>query len=291
MIGACLSVLLCCGLFAQGLAGQSESGFSTVLWLHGGPPRNDDFFATVKSLGFSAVSVSGGEDPALPGKHGLRYYHDQIMGKGVLELRQQQWEASLHAYEKSRHRDALQRPACLSSAETMTDMVRLLAERLEQTLSHQPIAVSLADEMSVTRHANPLDFCFAPPSLRSFRQFVAAKYGDIASLNLAWETEFDSYEQLHPYTTDEMRERAGLLRGLPHNLRPWADHRAFMDAELAKLVRILLQQIRRHSDDLPCGLTGVQPPSAFGGHDYQRLLPHLDFYEVYDIGGARDLVV
>jgi hypothetical protein len=33
----------------------------------------------------------------------------------------------------------------------------------------------------------------------------------------------------------------------------------------------------------------VQPPSAFGGHDYAQLLPGLSFAEVYDVGAAREL--
>ena len=37
--------------------------------------------------------------------------------------------------------------------------------------------------------------------------------------------------------------------------------------------------------------TGIQPPSAYGGHDYRRLLPVQSFYEAYDIGGARDLAM
>ena len=64
-----------------------HDGFEVILWLHGGPPRDRRFFEAVKQLGCTAVSVSGDADPALPGRHGLGLYRDQICGKGILELR------------------------------------------------------------------------------------------------------------------------------------------------------------------------------------------------------------
>ena len=63
----------------------------TILWLHGGPIRDADFFAAVTELGFTAVSVSTGEDPSVPAANGLGFYLDQAVGKGVLELRDEQW--------------------------------------------------------------------------------------------------------------------------------------------------------------------------------------------------------
>src|SRR6185503_15632367 len=73
------------------------------------------------------------------------------------------------------------------------------------------------------------------------------------------------------------------------NLRPWAEHREFMDRQLADLVGALQRDVVARAPGLACGLTGLQPPSAYGGHDYARLLPAMTCFEAYDIGGARDL--
>ena len=52
-----------------------REGFQKILWLHGTAVQDEEFFTTVKLLGFNAVDVSGGGDPSLPGQHGLAFYH------------------------------------------------------------------------------------------------------------------------------------------------------------------------------------------------------------------------
>ncbi|MEE2887988.1 MAG: alpha-amylase family protein [Planctomycetota bacterium] len=266
-------------------------GFESILWLHGGPPRDAAFFAAVKAAGYSAVSVSGGDDPTLPGAHGLGYYHDQLCGKGVLELRAAQYQPVVKAYSEARDDSTLVRPACLSESETLARLLGTAGKRLAATLPHRPWAISLGDEISVTSHANPLDLCFAPASLVGFRRFVTARYRTIQELNVRWGTDFASFGRVRPFTADRIRRRELVGGRLPQSLEPWATHREFMDREFAQVIGALVKVAGRHEDAPPIGLTGVQQPSAYGGHDYARVLPLCSFYEVYDIGGARDLAM
>jgi hypothetical protein len=281
-------VLLTAGLAASVLPQAPEAGFERVLWLHGGPPRDDRFFAMVKELGFTAVSVSGDEDPAVPGRHGLRFYRDQIAGKGILELREAEWAKVRDGYLAARDPVVLVRPAVLADQAAVDSLLAVIGRNLDAALGHQPIWISLGDEISVTRHCNPLDLCFAGPSLLAFREFLRSKHENLAALNRAWGISHPSFEAVRPWTADQIRARELGTASLPRNLRPWAEHREFMDAELARVVTRGLEAVRERSK-VPCGLTGLQPPSAYGGHDYARLLPNLTFYESYDIGGARDL--
>ena len=272
-------------------AQASREGFQKILWLHGTAVQDEEFFTTVKLLGFNAVDVSGGDDPALPGQHGLAFYHDQICGKGILELRDEQIGPLVDAYTRDREDSILTRPVCLSSTDTLLQLSELLSGRLRSSAQREPLAVSLGDEISVTRHANPLDLCFGPACLRSFRGFVRDRYGTIDRLNAAWTTDYASIDRVRPFTADAIRAREFDGVHLPDNLEPWALHREFMDRELARIVHRLVEQIEREAPSLPAGLTGIQQPSAYGGHDYRRLLPGLSFFEVYDIGGARDLAM
>ncbi|MHC5069970.1 MAG: hypothetical protein ACYTGO_05725 [Planctomycetota bacterium] len=272
-------------------AAERRAGFEVILWLHGGPRRDQGFFAAIRELGCTAVSVSADEDPALPGRHGMRFYRDQICGKGILELRARQFDPVRNAYELSRDRKDLVRPVCLSSLGTLAQLSSTLSDRLRPALAEDPLAVALGDEISVTRHANPLDLCFDKPSLAAFRTFMRARHRTIESLNESWNTRFESFETVLPFTADQIRARELGGPVLAANLRPWAAHREFMDRELARVVRRLVAQVSRHDRRLPCGLTGIPAPAAYGGHDYARLLPHLTFYEIYDQGGARDLAM
>lgn len=265
--------------------------FEAILWLHGGPPRDAAFFAAVQAAGYTAVSVSGGADPALPGTHGLRYYHDQLCGKGILELLGSQYEPVLKSYSQARDDSVLLRPSCLSRADTVAQLLDTAGKRLKKTLPHRPWAISLGDEISVTRHANPLDLCFAPASLEAFREFLIARYRTIDTLNGRWRTDFASFDSVRPFTADSIRRRELLTGRLPECLEPWAAHREFMDRELARVIGSLVKVVGSQEGAPPVGLTGIQQPSAYGGHDYARLLPLCSFYEVYDIGGARDLAM
>lgn len=270
---------------------RSAPGFEVILYLHGGPLRDGRFFRTIKSLGCTAVSLGAGEDPARPKKFGLGFYSDQICGKGVLELRARQFDPVRKAYEVRRDPKDLVRPACLSSIATLATLSGLLSDRLRPALEHGPLAVSLGDEVSVTRHASPLDLCFAKASLEEFRAFVRKRHGKIEKLNEVWNTRFRTFAEVLPMTADQIRARELDGPVLAQNLAPWAEHREFMDRELAGVVTRLVQQVARHDPGLPCGLTGLAAPAAYGGHDHGLLVPNLGFYEAYDSGGARDLAM
>ncbi len=279
------------GAAAQAPAVPEWTGFERILWLHGGPPRDAALFDTVRALGFTAVSVAAEEDASVPARHGLRFYRDQIAGKGVLELRDAEWLDCQKAYQEHRRRDALQRPACLASDAARAALDETTARRLAAVQAHGPIAVSLGDEISVTRRGNPLDFCFGEDCLRAFQRFAAAAHGDVDRINREWGTEFAALDQVRPLTTDEVRERALITGALPGGLAVWHDHLRFKEQQLAAAVARVAAMVDAALPGVPRGLTGMQPPAAFGGHDYRLLLPDATFYEVYDIGGARDLAM
>ncbi len=108
--------------------------------------------------------------------------------------------------------------------------------------------------------------------MQAFRAALARRYGRIDSLNAAWETSFADFTSVLPMTADQIRRRELGSAYLPDNLRPWAEHREFMDELLGKTVADLLRQFSAQAPGVASGLTGIQPPSAYGGHDYRRLL-------------------
>jgi hypothetical protein len=166
---------------------------------------------------------------------------------------------------------------------------RLCADRTAAVLSQRPLFVALADEASVTRHANPLDFCWSPKSLVAFRAFLHKRHRDLAALNRAWGTSFACWDDVLPMSTDQIRRRELGDALLPANLRPWSEHREFMDSVFAAAVAQITAQVRSHDASLPVGLTGMPAPAAFGGHDYAHL-PQMTLVEAYDQGGAPALL-
>ena len=195
--GGILALSLWCAAHAKGQT------FSKVLYLHGGPPANASTFAAIRAAGFDAVSVSGvGADFATPAASGLRFYRDQIVGKGVLELRDQEFEPIRTGYLERRRPDELIRPGCLTdpdvTVEVRTRMARELNRLSAAALGVPPLGIALADEPSLTSHINPLDLCFKATCLREFRRWLQARYGgSLDALNLAWKTDSLTLSLIH----------------------------------------------------------------------------------------------
>jgi hypothetical protein len=78
---------------------------------------------------------------------------------------------------------------------------------------------------------------------------------------------------------------------LPSNLAPFSDWLDFVDEGFAAAVHRLVRECEAAAPGVPAGLTGVQAPLAFGGHDYFRLLEGAKVVEAYDLGGAFDLAL
>lgn len=291
LAGAAAALLLAGGLVAQQAAAvATPPRFETILWLHGGPARDERFWAAVRALGFTAVSVTNGEDPAEPGRHGLRFYRDQCAGKGELEIREAEWRAWFDRYLAERDDALLARPSCLADPESLRRVLAKTTSAVQAALPHGPVMASLADEASATSHFNPLDGCATGTFRAAFRAELEQQFaGDVHALNRRWGTDYVDFAKVEPWSTAAMRTRALVDGGLPRNLAPWSDQLAFTDRLFCDLVDAALSLAKELAPDLPVGLTGMQPPAAFGGHDYQRLMRLQSAWEVYDIGGARAL--
>lgn len=288
-------VALALTLAACGLAqdGAPWRGFATFAWCPAGFEADAAALRVLRDLGVTGVALAVDQDSTAARQLGFRIWVDQLVGKGTLELRAEQFEPLRTAYERDRGLAALVRPSCLSEPAVQGQLVAraVAALGLLEAWRGSVAAISLGDEISTTRHVNPLDFSFSEAALGEFRTGLRARFRDVAELNRAWGSEFASFAEVLPYTADRIRAREfALLPELPRNLRPWAEHRSFMDDALARTTRSLAGLVRGRFP-APCGFTGLQPPAAYGGTDYAKLVPDLDLYEVYDIGGARALAM
>ena len=272
------------------LTAQELRPFEAILWRHGGPPLSKAYADALKRAGVTAVCVDNGEDPAPVAKLGIRFYVDHTAGKGTLHLRQKEFQELWETYRKERSSKALVRPEPLLSFDVRKKLHKLVEERVKQALPHRPLMFSLEDEISMTRHETPLDFCFHASSLKAFRTWLRGQYGKIDQLNQSWERNYTSFTEVLPPTTDEVRRREPVNLFWPRNLADWNDFRSFNDDVLVETIGQLASLSKKLAPDVPVGIEGAQPPSTFAGLDYYRLLQKIDFIEAYDIGGMRELV-
>lgn len=259
--------------------------FERILWCSD-PARGS---ALARRLGYSAVQLGRGGDPAPVLQAGLGYYLDQPIGKGLLELRDEQWQPVQQAYETTRDAAALRRPGCFL---TPGLLARATAEAAAEAVRVRGLGlrfVALADEPSATRHDAPLDTCRCEHCLQAFRTFLAARLGTIDAANAALGTHAASFEQLVPPSTDQVRRRELGDTALPTDLRAFGLWLEFVDGQYAQAVTTIAAAVQAAVPGVPVGLTGLGAPAAFGGNDQARYVPALTLLEPYPIGGAVEL--
>lgn len=268
------------------------TAFETVLWVPAERATDVEHLKAVRRAGFSAINLGPDGDPLPLLENGLGFYLDQPIGKGFLELRDRDWEPLQKDYERTRDASKLVRPQCLRDQKLLVELGARAASataRMQTAAGSALRFVAIADEASSTRHGNPLDVCRCERCLGLFREFAVQRYATVEAANEAWGTQFASFAAVEPLSTDQVRRRelGGVV--LPENLVPFADWLDFVDEGFRLAVQHVTEQVRSAASDIPCGLTGLHAPFAFGGHDYARLLPGMTLVEPYDQGGAVDL--
>ena len=184
-----------------------------------------------------------------------------------------------------------------------------------RTATTQPLAYDIRDELSTTISANPFDYDFNPIALAQFRDWLKTQYADLAALNAEWETQFASWDEVKPFTTDQIKNRMASGDALPRGKPDWqAVQRLKFDPAEARAGSpragtsrpgaisaptwtsrwparwtICARPRARVDPRTPVGIEGTQMPHAFGGYDLWRLSQVLDWVEPYDIGNAREI--
>ncbi len=205
-------------------------------------------------------------------------YWDWSSAKPVLR---KQYET----FARERDRRVFVHTPCVNNPEVAEEMSRRTAEILEglRPARHLSLLYDLRDEPSITSFLLAGDSCFCEHCLARMREWLKESYGSLAALNGEWETEFASWDEVEPITTQEALARREQGRW---NFAPWHDHRAFMNETFARVCQEQAGVIRKHDSEAVVGLGGTQCPWTFGGYDFSKLVPVLDWVEAYDFGGS-----
>jgi hypothetical protein len=296
--------------------------YRAIMWVGDTAYKKPDklplFFQRLREMGINTAMAygDGNLEPLLDQK--FPYYVENMVNKGLCL----KWNSNVRDWDKfvtgwvkeGRPESALARDYCLDAAEWRGWARGELQRLVRKNREHEPLAYDLRDELSTTISANPFDYDFNPVALARFRDWLKTQYSDVAALNAEWETHFNSWEEIKPFTTDQIKNRMAsgdaIPRGKPDwqqlqalkfdaaaagrapthwNFSPWADFRTYMDLSLARTLNELRQAAHELDPRTPVGIEGTQMPHAFGGYDLWRLSQAVDWVEPYDIGNAREI--
>lgn len=117
----------------------------------------------------------------------------------------------------------------------------------------------LGDEMSMTMHNNPTDFCFCRHCLQDFRQLLQKQGFTLEKLNQTWDTAFATWDDVMPMTYGEAIQSA--------NPAPYVMHRLYMDGLFARSLQKPAAALKAMYPGCMVGPTGVNsPPHVYGGN-------------------------
>jgi hypothetical protein len=296
--------------------------YRSVMWVgdsaYKDPSKVPLFFQRLKEMGIDTAMVHGQAeaDPLVANR--FPYYVENMVNRGLCL----KWNSKVADWDKlvtdwareGRPESALVRDYCFDDPEWRSWARGQMQQLVRKHRNREPLAYDIRDELSTTISANPFDYDYHPAALAAFRVWLKTQYADLTALNAGWETKFSSWEEVKPFTTDQIKNRMAsgeaLPRGKPDwadvaklkfeptaarksltrwNFSPWADFRTYMDLSLARTLADLRQAAREIDPRTPVGIEGTQMPHAFGGYDLWRLSQALDWVEPYDIGNAREI--
>jgi len=297
--------------------------YHTIMWVgdtaYRQPGKLPQFFERLREMGVNTAMVHGeGEaEPLLENR--FPYYVENMVNRGLclkFNSNVRDWDKFVTGWAQSgRPEAALVRDYCLDDPQWRQWARQQMQKLVRKHRGHEPLAYNIRDELSTTFSANPFDYDYNPIALGQFREWLKTQYSSLAALNAQWQTRFNSWEEVKPFTTDQIKNRMAsgeaLPRGTPDwqqlealkfdpaaarrsptawNFAPWADFRTYMDLSLARTLDELRQAARELDPRTPVGIEGTQMPDAFGGYDLWRLSQALDWVEPYDIGNAREIL-
>ncbi|MFH0797139.1 MAG: alpha-amylase family protein [Candidatus Omnitrophota bacterium] len=119
-------------------------------------------------------------------------------------------------------KDKTGNPLCPGKCLFAPDFAQGLFSRIQEQVSllapFAPLSYCLSEEDGLD--FNKTDRCFCPASLKDFQGFLKKSYGDIASLNQSWGTDYKDFSECTPITFKEAKEKGQYPR--------WIDHRLHM---------------------------------------------------------------
>lgn len=90
--------------------------------------------------------------------------------------------------------------------------------------SHSPLAINLGDENYLLRygsHGGDGEVDYSPAAVKSFQEWLADQYGDIAQLNDSWGTDYRSFAEIEPLLIGQALQQ-------DRSFAAWLEHKRFM---------------------------------------------------------------
>jgi len=195
----------------------------------------------------------------------LRFYNDHTAGKGTLYLKVRDVVAN---------DPRAVRPVPLDFASLQNARAIVHENLAKVSKSPMRLAYALDDEISTGRFVRPIAWRVHADDA-AYEAWLRRYYGDVHEARFV--------------TPDFVR--AQLDRPLKKlDFSPLLDRMSYNDTVFAEFIGKLVETANKIDPLTPCGFVGGQSPNLWGGYDYAKLCRKSQFFEVYDLGSAPEIV-
>ncbi|MFC1479230.1 hypothetical protein ACFL6F_01415, partial [Planctomycetota bacterium] len=252
-------------------------------WSYKWPTITEELIREMKEAGFNGGEVqgSGVQKAKIFQDLGFLFYVGHTTGKGELKLRSHN--------AKSKVRAQLNRPVCLLKKETwdeMTNTIKKVNKHIKKFKNR--VAYALGDEISWSSFTSPCKWDNSPESIEGFNKWLIERYGSKENVLAQWGNGKEKFmkrmanlDDLQGFYKKNFRE---------WNLSPWMDAISYMDSQFNNIVGKLVNFTNELDPETPCGFVGGHAPAAYGGSNYVKTMPKVQFLESYDIGCSMEII-
>ena len=233
------------------------------------------------------------------------------------------WGAKVDEYDKTRDPKLFQRQPPLFD-ETAVKTAKAAIEKNIDRRHDGSSLWSLGDAAELSNKSLPFDYDMSPDTLDMFRDWLVNRYGSLNALNAQWKTNFSAWEKVVPPSTDDAKSAMNaiyknrlsvLKKGDPEktlkhrgdelafsisakelhnpineNLSGWSDFRTFNDFAFGRILREFHTIASAKDSHAQIGFSNAQPPSAWGGWDYENVTRSVDWVEEHNSVVAREIM-
>jgi hypothetical protein len=201
-------------------------------------------------------------------------------GLGVYWYHRAPYTERKEQYLRTKDKKYLIRKPCLNDTAFWEENDTNIIKNVSNNKKYGPIAYFAQDEGSLTCYTDELDLCFCDHCMTEMRSWLKTQYCDLDHLNQTWGTEFNSWDDVVPYTREQARKLG--------EYASWGDHRLFMERTYTNSYKHFRDAIKQADPRGIVRMSGCQASTAYSGNDYYLLHQYISYFEAYPVGNQYE---
>lgn len=164
------------------------------------------------------------------------------------------------------------REPCLNNPDYLLDVEKKLKQAVTNEMPFSVYEYSCGDECHFASWRPPYDryeLCWCDRCVEKFHKWLEEKYKTIKDLNKAWNTNYNSFEEIKPVTVSQARENVQLVP-------VWVNYRIFMEDTWTGIFDYAKKIIQSINPEAKVGYEGSQRgytyTNSFTAEDYYKLM-------------------